>query len=65
MVFKKEKEDSARDFDETFSRTMRKMWVQFTKTGDPSLGADIFRSLFKFVYVLEWLKTCWNKFLAA
>ena len=41
VVFKKEKEDSARDFDETFSRTMRKMWVQFAKTGDPSLGADI------------------------
>ena len=32
---------AGRDFDETFSRTMRKMWVQFAKTGDPSLSADI------------------------
>ncbi len=30
-----------RPFDETFSRTLRKMWVQFAKTGDPSLSADI------------------------
>lgn len=29
------------EFDETFSKTMRKMWVQFAKTGDPSLSADI------------------------
>ena len=28
-------------YDETFSKTMRKMWVQFAKTGDPSLSADI------------------------
>ena len=28
-------------FDETFSKTLRKMWVQFAKTGDPSLSADI------------------------
>ena len=27
--------------DETFSKTMRKMWVQFAKTGNPSLSADI------------------------
>ena len=27
--------------DEAFSKTMRKMWVQFAKTGDPSLSADI------------------------
>ena len=27
--------------DETFSKTLRKMWVQFAKTGDPSLSADI------------------------
>jgi len=32
---------SGRAFDETFSKTMRKMWVQFAKTGDPSLSADI------------------------
>ena len=30
-----------RDIDETFSKTVRKMWVQFAKTGDPSLSADI------------------------
>ena len=28
-------------FDETFSKIMRKLWVQFAKTGDPSLSADI------------------------
>ena len=33
--------DTGRIFDETFSETMRKMWVQFAKTGSPSLGADI------------------------
>jgi len=33
--------DTGRVFDETFSKTMRKMWVQFAKTGNPSLGADI------------------------
>ena len=27
--------------DETFSKIVRKMWVQFAKTGDPSLSADI------------------------
>ena len=26
-------------FDKTFSKTMRKMWVQFAKTGNPSLTA--------------------------
>lgn len=26
-----------RKFDETFSKTMRKMWIQFAKTGDPSI----------------------------
>ena len=30
-----------RQFDKVFSRTMRKMWVQFAKTGNPSLSADI------------------------
>ena len=34
-------DESGRVFDETFSKTMRKMWVQFAKTGDPSLSADI------------------------
>ena len=32
---------AGRAFDETFSKTMRKMWVQFAKTGSPSLSADI------------------------
>jgi len=31
---------TGRQFDETFSRTMRKMWVQFAKTGNPSLTAE-------------------------
>ena len=33
--------DTGRAFDETFSKTMRKMWVQFAKTGNPSISADI------------------------
>ena len=32
---------TGRAYDETFSKTMRKMWVQFAKTGNPSLTADI------------------------
>lgn len=32
--------DTGRTFDETFSKTLRKMWVQFAKTGNPSLHAD-------------------------
>lgn len=32
---------AGRDFDKTFSKTMRKMWIQFAKTGNPSLSADI------------------------
>ena len=28
------------DFEETFSRTLRDMWVQFAKTGNPSLSAE-------------------------
>jgi para-nitrobenzyl esterase len=32
---------TGRSFDETFSKTMRKMWVQFAKTGNPSLSADL------------------------
>ena len=32
---------TGRVFDETFSKTVRKMWVQFAKTGNPSLSADI------------------------
>ncbi|MBQ7617510.1 MAG: carboxylesterase family protein [Desulfovibrio sp.] len=33
--------DTGRKFDPTFSKTMRKMWVQFAKTGNPSLSAAI------------------------
>ena len=36
-----ETSDTGRVFDETFSKTMRKMWVQFAKTGHPSLSAEI------------------------
>ena len=31
---------TGRQFDETFSKTMRRMWVQFAKTGNPSLTAE-------------------------
>ena len=31
---------TGRPFDETFSKTMRRMWVQFAKTGNPSLSAQ-------------------------
>ena len=31
---------AGRAFDETFSKTMRRMWVQFAKTGNPSLRAE-------------------------
>ena len=33
--------ETGRAFDEKFSKTMRKMWIQFAKTGNPSLSADI------------------------
>ena len=32
---------TGRQFDATFSKIMRKMWVQFAKTGNPSLSADL------------------------
>ena len=32
---------TGRMFDETFSKTLRRMWIQFAKTGNPSLSADI------------------------
>ena len=31
---------TGRTFDATFSKTLRRMWVQFAKTGNPSLSAD-------------------------
>ena len=34
-------EITGREFDATFAKTMRKMWVQFAKTGNPSLSAEI------------------------
>ena len=34
-------DDTGRVFDEIFSKTMRKMWVQFAKTGNPSLSAEL------------------------
>ena len=30
-----------RPYDETFSKIMRKMWVEFAETGNPSLSADL------------------------
>ena len=36
-----EKLVTGRELDETFCKTMRKMWVKFAKTGNPSLTADI------------------------
>ena len=32
---------TGRRFDETFGKTLRKMWIQFAKTGNPSISADI------------------------
>ena len=32
---------TGRRYDETFGKTIRKMWAQFAKTGDPSLSASI------------------------
>lgn len=40
VVFKHQDGEAGRAFDETFSRTLRKMWVQFAKTGNPSLAAE-------------------------
>ncbi len=30
-----------RRFDETFGKLLRRMWIQFAKTGNPSLSAEI------------------------
>jgi len=32
---------TGRRFDETFGKILRRMWIQFAKTGNPSLSADI------------------------
>ena len=31
---------TGRRFDETFGKTLRRMWIQFAKTGNPSLTAE-------------------------
>ena len=31
---------TGRAYDATYTKTIRKMWVQFAKTGNPSLSAD-------------------------
>ena len=41
VVFAHSDQVPGRRFDETFCKTLRKMWVQFAKTGNPSLTADI------------------------
>ena len=41
IVFCHPEMTDGRPYDATFSKTMRKMWVQFAKTGSPSLSADI------------------------
>ena len=40
IVFSHPEFTDGRPYDETFSKTMRKMWVQFAKTGNPSLSAE-------------------------
>ena len=35
------KEEHGMEVDETFAKTLRKMWTQFARTGDPSLSVDI------------------------
>jgi para-nitrobenzyl esterase len=32
---------TGRTYDATFCKTVRKMWIQFAKTGNPSLTADM------------------------
>ena len=32
---------TGRRFDETFGKLLRRMWIQFAKTGNPSLSAEI------------------------
>ncbi len=34
------KDFTGREYDEAFCKTMRKMWIQFAKTGCPSLTAE-------------------------
>ena len=41
IVFAHPEMTDGRPYDETFSKTMRQMWVQFARTGNPSLTAEI------------------------
>ena len=41
IVFAHPEMIEGRQYDATFMKTMRKLWVQFAKTGNPSLSADI------------------------
>ncbi len=41
IVFAHPEMIEGRQYDAIFMKTMRKMWVQFAKTGNPSLSADI------------------------
>jgi len=41
IVFCHPEMTDGRPYDAIFSKTMRKMWVEFAKTGNPSLSADI------------------------
>ena len=40
IVFAHPEMIEGRQYDATFMKTMRKMWVQFAKTGNPSLSAS-------------------------
>ena len=44
---------TGRVFDETFSRTMRRMWVQFAKTGNPSDAWPLYNLKDKWVMVFD------------
>jgi len=45
--------ETGRAFDETFCKTMRKMWVQFAKTGCPSKDWPLYDLKDKKVMVLD------------
>jgi len=45
--------DTGRAFDETFCKTMRKMWVQFARTGCPSPEWPLYDLKDKKVMVLD------------
>ena len=41
IIFCHPEMNEGRPYDVTFSKTMRKMWMQFAQTGNPSLSADL------------------------